>query len=76
MKNAVIIVLAIALSYSLYLNTRTTAGTASVQDCNPPEQMKKDLSSGTLSDPMKAQRAFTDSLLKQQRRLQEEKPRP
>lgn len=71
MKNAVIIVLAIALSYSLYLNTRTTAGTASVQNCNPPEQMKKDLSLGTLADPMKAQRAFTDSLLKQ-----EEKPRP
>ncbi|MGH8520739.1 MAG: hypothetical protein ACREU9_04760 [Gammaproteobacteria bacterium] len=73
MKNAVIIVLAIALSYSLYLNTRTTA---SVQDCNPPEQVKKDPSLGTLGDPMKAQRDFSDSLLKQQRRLQEEKPRP
>ncbi|MGH8488375.1 MAG: hypothetical protein ACREXS_05775 [Gammaproteobacteria bacterium] len=71
MKNAVIIVLAIALSYSLYLNTRTTADTASVQNCNPPEQVKKDLSLGTLADPMKAQRAFTDSLLKQ-----EEKPHP
>lgn len=74
MKNAVIIVLAIALTYSLYLNTRTTAGTASAQDCNPPEQMRKDPRLGTLGDPMKAQRAFSDALLQQQR-SKDEKPR-